>query len=105
MAVKIEISDHDGCCSGEECTYKSWIEFRDDIKELRDAARLKNQKDYFLMHTHNGNQSYECTPSDECKEHGMGVHDSRVTILPMDMTLAEAKTYTYSPMTKSANKR
>ena len=103
MAVKIEISDHDGYCSGEECTYTSWIEFRDDIKELSDVDRLKKEKDLDLQH--DTDQSHYCTPSDECKEHDMDVHESRVTILPMNMTLAEAKTYMYTPMTKSANKR
>lgn len=103
MAVKIEISDHDGYCSGEECTYKSWIEFRDDIKELSDVERLEKDKDVDLQQE--TFQSQYCTPSSECKEHGLGVHESRVTILSMDMTLSEAKTYTYTPMTKSANKR
>ena len=102
IKYSLEISDHDGYCSGQECEYQlqkikktfyvsegqNNYEKIEKYFSLEPEGTLKvlfeNEKHYFLKNEdfYNylekpciGGQSYYCTLSEECQKAGIGHHE------------------------------
>ncbi len=101
ITCRLEESDHDGYCSGNEC------EYYDSIKEFKYClcaialGLYKKYKDYpegileefeedewkdILPEPEerDGCQSGYCDNGDECKKNGLGNHEHRYTILQIE---------------------
>ncbi len=91
---KLETSDHDGYCSGEECEYeckhvetivpvpnmyKSYPKGKINDLDKFDWIKLLPEPDL------NTSGSYYCDNSDECETKGLGSHDYRYTILSVEI--------------------
>lgn len=94
MKVKIiailEISDHDGYCSGEECEYtKETIEktiiFPDELKNTDNiTVDCHNWIQYLEEPTLNDGSGY-CDLSAECVENNLGIHDYRYNVIAVEL--------------------
>lgn len=97
ITARLEISDHDGYCSGDECEYSSSIVVKKvDVPEEYDDygyGKINNLNEYnweqFLeppeLDDRGYHCSYYCCLSDECIAHGLNVHDYRYTILSVKL--------------------
>jgi hypothetical protein len=81
VTAKLEISDHSGYCSGEECEYNSSINTytvnvpEDEYNENYDFIKL------LPIPFINDYGSYYCTTSNECIENDLGIHQYRYTVI------------------------
>ncbi len=91
ITALLEISDHDGYCSGEECDYTSrQIVHLCDIpkgvqKDCTDETL--NQYDWtqcLPQHELNDGGSGYCDNSAECEDAGLSRHDYKYTILKVE---------------------
>lgn len=92
MSFKIQVSDHDGYCSGNECEYNEWIEHIVDWQD-KDINAEQREIEKRLEANLNLNGSGYCKASFEAGKHGLVNHDYRITFIPYQ-----------PPMIKSANK-
>ena len=93
ITARLETSDHDGYCSGEECEYKCKIIKRivnapDQYKtykygEIDDLSEYDWEK--LLEPPELGEGSSYCSLSPECEENNLGVHDYRYTIISVEL--------------------
>jgi hypothetical protein len=92
LSVKIEISDHDGYCSGNECDYivkteRKVVNVPDTYKDLKvkvgdeitEHDWTKETED--LIPQLNITESYYCNNSEKSIENGLMIHDYRMTVL------------------------
>ena len=97
--AKLETSDHDGYCSGEECEY--------DVKTVTYIVDLPNEyKNYpqgkllnidefdvdwekYLPEPVLNNGSGYCGLSEECVNHELDIHDYKYTILSVEIINSE----------------
>lgn len=89
----LQISDHDGYCSGNECDYEEFVykkeiailpeDFEDDENKIfKDLTYYEK----FLEHPQLNNCcSYYCEASKEASDHNLDIHDYRITILSIKM--------------------
>lgn len=93
ITARLETSDHDGYCSGEECEYECKI-----IERIVNAPeQYKNSKpgkiddlseydwENFLEPPELNKGSYYCSLSPKCKENKLGVHDYKYTIISVEL--------------------
>lgn len=93
ITARLETSDHDGYCSGEECEYECKI-----IEHIVNAPeQYKNYKCGKIADTSKynwinlleppelNNGSCYCDLSPECEENNLGVHDYRYTIISVEL--------------------
>jgi hypothetical protein len=76
----VEISDHDGYCSGNESEYRTYdierdVEDADDVE--RQVAAIERDVEASLNHEGSG----YCDVSLESAKHGLGQHDYLVTVI------------------------
>lgn len=91
MSIKLEISDHDGDCSDNECEYSVYMLPLGIIRDQEDIdTAMKDIKEGLLGITDRGGSGL-CGLSVESEKHGLSVHDYRLTFIP-------------EPSIKSANK-
>jgi hypothetical protein len=94
IVSKLEISDHDGYCSGEDCEYT--VKVVENIADLpieyksHSKGKLNNLNEFdwkkLLPEPYiNEDGSYYCDVDEECKAHGLGQHDYRYTILSVEI--------------------
>ncbi len=90
---KLETSDHDGYCPGEECEYEvKVVETITDIPleyKSHSKGKLNNLNEFdwvkLLPEPYLNCGSYYCGIDDECEAHGLGQHDYRYTILSVEI--------------------
>ena len=95
ITAKLEKSDHDGYCSGEECEYK-----RETIKyivnqvpnpyQTHQSGLIENIDDFDWVSLLpepeiNYSGSYYCDCSKKCEAHGLDRHDYRYTVLQVKL--------------------
>jgi hypothetical protein len=93
ITALLEISDHCGYCSGEECEYKSnqIIHLCDVPEEYEDneIGKIDNFSEHnwfqYLPEQDINGRSYYCDLSDECNEAGLEKHDYKYTILNVEI--------------------
>jgi hypothetical protein len=94
ITALLEISDHDGYCSGEECEYESkQIVHLCNIPSFYEDYEIGNINDliehdwlqYLPELELNTHESYYCNLSDECEEAELEKHDYRYTILNVEI--------------------
>ena len=83
ITVKLEISDHDGYCSGDESEYKFII--KKYIRKVK-STDISHYNDSFWINLLpepkiNYNGSYYCDISKKSKEHKLDRHEYRYTII------------------------
>jgi hypothetical protein len=83
IIVKLEISDHDGYCSDNECIYKSMN--RRYMRNIPDENINKQLDDPYWTSllpepTINYSVSGYCELSKECSEHYLGHHEYKYTV-------------------------
>ncbi len=83
ILAKLEISDHDGYCSGNECVYKS--KNKKYIRTIPEDKVNKPINDPYwieLLQCSNINNtgSYNCKLSRQCIERNLGFHEYKYTI-------------------------
>ncbi len=93
IKAKLEIADHDGYCSGNDCEYSYSIkEYIVDIpiddewiKEYIDMSNIKDcgidWYNYLPVPNIDTYGSYYCDLTDECEEHDLDKHSYRYTVL------------------------
>ena len=92
IEAKLETSDHDGYCSGEEndyeCTINNYlVELPKNIIVNEEDLTPKKLLDInynwesLLPEPNLHGDSFYCYISDESKKHGLGCHDYRYTII------------------------
>jgi len=91
---KLETSDHDGYCSGEDCEYEcKEVEIIIDVPnqyKLYPKGKLTdldefNWKKFLPVPELNLSGSYYCGISIECECNGLGAHDYNYTILSVEL--------------------
>lgn len=99
ITAKLETSDHDGYCSGEECEYE--VKTQSYIVDLPSEyanypmGKLNNLDEYgvnwerVLPEPIINNGSGYCDLSEECVNHDLGIHDYRYTILSVEIINSE----------------
>lgn len=94
ITAKLETSDHDGYCSGNECEYKcEIIETIIDVPEIYKSyplGKLNNVNEYewtTFLPTYIVNQcgSCCCNLSPKSIRNGLGIHDYEYTILSVEI--------------------
>ena len=94
ITARLEISDHDGYCSGDECVYESkqinYICVLPFIYKDHNIGIITNFKDHdwiqYLPEIElNTNESYCCDLSNECEHAGLIKHDYKYTILNVEI--------------------
>lgn len=88
MSFKIEVNHHEGSCSEHTCHYEMWIE------RVKDNVGIHEQIDKIELSLHKivGPEGCgKCCLNQEAEDHGLQIHDYRVTYIP-------------DPVFKSANK-
>ena len=94
ITAKLETSDHDGYCSGNECEYKSQVV----VKKVNVPQKYKNHelgqieivKEYdweqlLVPPVLNMDGSGYCELSSKCKGGGVGRHDYKYTIITVEI--------------------
>ena len=86
ITFKEEVSDHDGYCSGGECglsrrIYKKIVEV--------DVSEITNDLQYYIKYADavicNDVGSGYCDLGEDAERAGLGIHDSRVTVLAVKL--------------------
>ena len=96
IKAKLETSDHDGYCSGEENVYNSTIKtylvtlppnLVDDINKFtdEDLNKLSYNWESLLPIPNIGGGSHYCENSEESSNNGLDIHDYRYTILSVKL--------------------
>jgi hypothetical protein len=81
MAFKVELSHHEGYCSGAENEYTTWVETPKLLGEGDiEQERLKIERLLEQRVTEEMGSGY-CAVSEESESHGLQRHDFRVTYL------------------------
>ena len=84
---KLETSDHDGYCSGDECVYSCnhhslQLDInKDDIvrDDNGDITNLQSYERFIPKPVVHGESQY-CGLSDESFQHGLDIHEYRITV-------------------------
>lgn len=96
IRAKLEISDHDGYCSGEECEYEiknvsHIVDLPDQYKSYPEG-KIKNIDEFTIDWKKllpepelNNHGSYYCRVSNECEAHGLEQHDYKYTIQSIEI--------------------
>ncbi len=80
IKAKLEISDHDGYCSGNECEYSYSIkEYIVDIEDI--SVNLNNLIKYLPIPEINNHGSYYCDSNKESDDNNLDKHSYNYTIL------------------------
>jgi hypothetical protein len=84
LTVQIEVSDHDGYCSGNECEYtKKSVIKNVDMPDQTDIFSETFKWDTYLTNlipAINENGSYYCYADPDAAEQGLGQHDYKITV-------------------------
>ena len=81
---KVEISNHGGYCSGEECEYETWVQ-EEEVEDAEDVFRIRRrlERDMELAVSEpEVNQSFYCENDPEAERNGLGMHGFRITVVP-----------------------
>ena len=94
ITAKLEISDHDGYCTDNECDYEcsTVIKIIDVPQEYKNnkQGKICDVNDYdwiqFLdIPELNYSGSRACEVSSECQENGLGNHEYKYTIISVEL--------------------
>jgi hypothetical protein len=97
---KLETSDHDGYCSGEDCQYEckqiETVVELPNMYKLHPKGKLSNLDEFnwvMLLPEPELNKtgSYYCNLSNECETNGLDLHDYKYTILSVEIIDNEDK--------------